>query len=80
MAHLVYEISFKGAASEALAAAFDDCGVTSEHGITTIRTVAADQAALQGVIDRIHALGLELLELRLVADPGSHDLSWIQGP
>ena len=38
MAQLVYELSFKGAASETLAAAFADCVVTVHHGTTTVRT------------------------------------------
>jgi hypothetical protein len=80
MAHLAYELSFKGAASDALAAAFDHALVTTRHGVTTIRTELPDQAALQGVIGRIHALGLELLEVRLVADAASEDLAWLEGP
>ena len=80
MAHLAYELSFKGAASAALAAAFESTEVTIRHGITTIRAELPDQAALQGVIGRIHALGLELLEVRLVADAESEDLAWIDGP
>jgi len=80
MAQLAYELSFKGAASETLAAAFDEAEVTARHGITTIRTELPDQSALAGVIARIHALGLELLEVRLVADADADDLVWIEGP
>jgi hypothetical protein len=75
MAQLVYELSFKGAASETLAGAFDDCRVISRNGITTVRSVVPDQAALQGLLARVHALGLELLDLHLVAEPGRDD-SW----
>ena len=73
MAQLVYELSFKGAASSSLAGAFDGCLVTSHNGITTIRSVVADQAALHGLLARVHALGLEILDLRLVAEPGADD-------
>lgn len=76
MARLVYELSFKGAASEALAGAFDDCEVETDAGITRVRTVA-DQAALHGLLDRIRALALELLEVRLVAEPAGRDQSWL---
>jgi hypothetical protein len=68
MAELVYELSFKGAASESLAGAFEECVVTTDRGVTTVRSAVPDQAALQGLIARINVLGLELLEVRLVAD------------
>lgn len=80
MAQLTYELSFKGGASPALAAAFDASEVTVRHGITTLRTDLPDQCALQGMIGRIVALNLELLEVRLVADAEPADLAWIQGP
>lgn len=73
MAQLVYELSFKGAASDTLATAFGGCRVTTAHGITVVRSQVADQAALQGLINRIHALGLELLDLHLVAEPAVDD-------
>jgi hypothetical protein len=75
MAELVYELSFKGAASESLAGAFEECVVTTDRGVTTVRSAVPDQAALQGLIARIDALGLELLEVRLVADADSGS-SW----
>jgi hypothetical protein len=71
MAELVYELSFKGAASAMLAGAFDECAVTIDRGVTTLRSGLVDQAALQGLIGRINGLGLELLEVRLVADAGA---------
>lgn len=80
MATLTYELSFKGAASATLAAAFDASEVTARHGITTVRADLPDQCALQGLIGRIHALNLELLEVRLVADVALEDLAWVQGP
>jgi hypothetical protein len=79
MAELVYELSFKGAASEALAGAFEECVVTTDRGVTTVRSAVPDQAALQGLIARINALGLELLEVRLVADSDSSG-SWATEP
>jgi hypothetical protein len=71
MAELTYELSFKGAASDTLAAAFEDCDVTTERGVTIVRRSVPDQAALQGLIARINALGLELLDVHPVTDPGS---------
>jgi hypothetical protein len=73
MAQLVYELSFKGTASAALAGAFENCVVTSRSGITIVRSEVPDQAALHGLLDRVQALGLEILELRLIAEPGEDD-------
>jgi hypothetical protein len=35
-----------------------------------VRSGVPDQAALQGLISRVNALGLELLDVHLVADSG----------
>jgi hypothetical protein len=80
MAELVYELSFKGAASETLAGAFEGCDVTTERGVTILRSAVPDQAALQGLIARINALGLELLDVHLVAESGGGDDSWAIDP
>jgi hypothetical protein len=75
MAELIYELAFKGAASDTLATAFEGCEVTTNRGITVVRSRIPDQAALQGLIQRIDALGLEILEVQLVAEPrGDADL------
>jgi hypothetical protein len=79
MALLVYELSFKGAASDLLASAFEGCGVTTAYGITVVRSEVPDQAALQGLIARVHALGLELLDVHLVALPATSD-AWAVPP
>ena len=73
MAQLVYELSFKGAASDMLAGAFEGCQLASAHGITVVRAELPDQTALQGLLNRVHALGLELLDLHLVAEPRAAD-------
>jgi hypothetical protein len=75
MAHVVYELAFKGAASEAVCALFDDYEVVVGHGVTVVRGVFPDQAALHGAIERINDLGLELLDVRLVAEPAANDLA-----
>jgi hypothetical protein len=80
MAQLEYVLTFKGAASDTLAAAFDGAELITRSGVTTLRTAVLDQAELQGVIGRIHALGLELLEVRLEASPAEDDHRWISGP
>ncbi|MGH9229906.1 MAG: hypothetical protein ACRD07_14490 [Acidimicrobiales bacterium] len=70
MRELAYELSFKGAANDTLAAAFEGCDVTTDRGVTIVRSTVPDQAALQGLIARVHTLGLELLEIRRVDLPG----------
>ncbi len=66
-AHVVCELSFKGAASESVRAMFPDFEVVPAHGSTTLRGALPDLAALHGAISRIRDLGLELLDVRLVA-------------
>jgi hypothetical protein len=64
-----YEITFAGQAVPAVADAFDDFEVTVDKTSTTLRGELPDQAALHGVIDRVGALGLELLQVRAVEAP-----------
>jgi hypothetical protein len=80
MADLVYELSFKGAASDTLASAFDECKVTADRGVTIVRSAIPDQAALQGLIARINSLGLELLDVRLIAESAGEEDSWVSEP
>ena len=65
MADLRYEVSFKGVASPTLRAAFADCELGTGTGVTLVR---CPQAALRSVLARIEELGLELLDVRLVAE------------
>jgi hypothetical protein len=59
-----YEIRIRGRVTDALLASFE--GMTSE--LEPVETVlhgpVRDQAELHGLIDRIQALGLELVEVR----------------
>jgi hypothetical protein len=63
-----------------LDAAFAGCEVAADRGVTTVRSGVPDQAGLQGLIARIHALGLELLEVHLVAEPAGDDDPWVRDP
>jgi len=65
MADLTYEVSFKGIASPTLRAAFVDCDVRAGTGTTWVR---CSHAALRDVIARIEDLGLDLLDVRLIAE------------
>lgn len=74
VANLIYELSFKGSASAVVRAMFDDFEVVASHGITIVRGRFPDQAALHGALARIQDLGLELLDVRLVAEAEARDL------
>jgi hypothetical protein len=65
MAELIYEVSFKGVASPTLRAAFADYVLRTGAGVTSIR---CSQGALGAVMSRVEELGLELLDVQLVAD------------
>lgn len=67
-----YELTLKGEPGELLRAAFDDVAVSGAPGVTVL-SAELDQPGLHGLLARIEDLGLELLDMRLVADgiPGS---------
>jgi hypothetical protein len=64
-----YDITFLGQANSALRAEFEDCEVTVSHGTTTLRADLPDQGALTGLMDRISGLGLDVIDVSLVAPP-----------
>jgi len=80
MARLRYELTFKGRASDTLAAAFTDCEVERQRGVTVVRASVADATGLDGLIARITALKLELLDAHLLAEPAEGDEVWEAGP
>jgi hypothetical protein len=61
-----YEITFAGEAVPAIVCAFEGFEVNVGVGITTLRAQLRDQAALHGTLDRLMALGLDLLEVKAV--------------
>jgi hypothetical protein len=63
----IYEITFIGEAGATLRAAFDDCEVSIGTGTTTLRAEMPDQSGLSGLIHRINGLGLEVIDVTLVA-------------
>lgn len=67
-----YEIHIKGRVSNELLVAFEgmDATVQSESVETVLRGPVVDQAALHGLLDRIQALGLELVEVRRLPADG----------
>lgn len=65
MAELRYEVSFEGVASPTLRAAFAEHELATGPGRTIVR---CPPDALSAVIARIEEFGLELLDVRLVAE------------
>jgi len=63
-----YEITFAGEAVPAIVGAFEDFDVIVGAGTTTLRAQLPDQAALHGTLNRLMALGLELLQVQAVDD------------
>jgi hypothetical protein len=64
-----YEIRVKGRLSDSLVAAFEGMRASVEPVETILHGPVQDQAALYGLLDRIQALGLELVEVRRLPDP-----------
>jgi hypothetical protein len=71
MTTLVYEVSVKGALSEPLRAAFD-CEVRVGHGVSVLR---CSPDLLASTLERLESFGLELLDVRLVAEPTADELA-----
>jgi len=59
-----YEIRIRGTMSDRLLSAFPEMQARAHHRETVLSGALPDQAALHGVLGRIEALGLELLEVR----------------
>ncbi len=64
-----YKITFLGRAGTTLRAEFDDCEVTIGPGTTTLRAELRDRGALSGLMERINSLGLDVIDVSLVAPP-----------
>jgi hypothetical protein len=63
MAHQQYRLVVKGELGRRYASAFEGMTVSAHDGVTDITGQIADPAQLQGLIDRIAALGLTLHSL-----------------
>jgi hypothetical protein len=59
-----YEIRIRGRVSKALLESFEGMDSDLEPVETVLHGPVRDQAELHGLIDRIQALGLELIEVR----------------
>ena len=64
----VFTITVSGEMDEALRDQFDDVELTIGHGVSRLRVVSSDAAVLHGLLHRLVALGLELLDVRPIDD------------
>ena len=64
MAPSRYEVRIKGRLGEALLGTFAGFDAEVEPVETVLRGDIEDQAALHGVLERIHEAGLEIVEVR----------------
>jgi hypothetical protein len=62
-----YEITFTAQAGNAVLAEFDDCEVIVGSDTTTLHAVLPDQEALWRLVQRIIGLGLQVIQLNLLA-------------
>ena len=65
-----YEIRIKGRVSEQTACAFDGLAVEVHPVETGLHGEIPDQASLHAFLDRVQALGLELVEVRRLPPEG----------
>ncbi|MCQ4206021.1 hypothetical protein [Streptomyces longispororuber] len=65
-----FEIRVRGRIGEAYRTAFGELTMVLRPAETVLLGTRLDQAALYGILDRIQALGLELLEVRRL--PAGH--------
>jgi hypothetical protein len=63
-----YQVRVRGRLSETILIAFPDLRAQVLGSVTVLAGELPDQAALFGVLDRIEALGLELLEVLRTED------------
>jgi hypothetical protein len=65
-----YEIRVKGRVSPAVLETFEGLASEVEPVETVLHGPVRDQAELHGLLDRIQALGLELIEVRRLPQTG----------
>jgi hypothetical protein len=64
MSRRVFVVTVTGEMGPALRAEFDDVDVAVEHGVSRVLVVCPDPSVLHGVLRRLDALDLELIDVR----------------
>jgi hypothetical protein len=70
MVRRVYRLRVTGEMGPAMREAFSDLHAQAEQGHTVLSGELADQAALYSVLERLQALGLDLVDVAVVTDEG----------
>lgn len=72
---MTYQVRIRGRLSRTLTGEFEDLGLAADVAPveTTLHGPVVDQAALYGLIRRLEALGLELVELRRTPEPAGSE-------
>ena len=65
----IYRIVVRGELSRRYRPAFEGMTLTADDGETAITGPVVDQAHLHGLLDRVGALGLELVSINPILDP-----------
>ena len=68
MSAIEYEIRVSGLVPQSVLAEIEGIHVVVEPVQTVLRGPVMDQAALHGIINRLQRLGLDLIEVRRLAD------------
>ncbi len=66
-----YALAFRGEPGPVTHAAFPEFELRCEAGLTVLQGDFVDQAGLYGLIQRVSSLGLELVDVHLIADDPS---------
>ena len=69
MTVIAYEMRIAGSVPDLILDELDDLEVTAEPGATVLRGTAVDQSALHGIFNRVHFMGLELLDFHRMGPP-----------
>ena len=72
MSRRVLVITVTGEMDERLREEFEDAEISIEHGVTRLRVVSVDASVLHGVLNRIAAFDLELLDVHQVDEGSPH--------
>jgi hypothetical protein len=70
---VIYEFRVRGHLGQTVLRGFPDLDAQTSCEYTLLKGCVLDQAGLHGVLAQIEALGLELLEVRRVADDSPMD-------
>ena len=69
----MFVISVTGEMDEMLREQFDDVDVMVDHGVSRMRVMCPDSSLLHGLLHRIDAHGLDLIDVRSIDEMPTDD-------